>query len=135
MTHDEDEDLDLPEEPETKAVALWRGDSPAPATELSTESVALDIEEDDIKDIALQPAEKKVFLAEMKSCDIYLDNLHACFKHATTVSSVIALVGASIGVHKHRRSVMEKVSLPKPPTTAEAALEFDNMGNLIKKVS
>lgn len=100
-------------------------------------AVPVMITEEDADELNLHHAGKKVFLQEMKACDIYLHNLHKGFKSATTIRGIVALVETSLKVHAHRREVLKDV---EPKREAGGPVyEFDDMGNLIppklKKVS
>lgn len=91
----------------------------------------LQLVEDDFKDYELDQLEKKIAATELADCDLYLKNLHTGFKHVNSINSLIKIVGAGIQVHKHRRSVMEK--LKNGIGSSKGGYTFDENGNLVAK--
>lgn len=126
---DEEGELNFPIQTKSKPLDYIDNED----ADLKGDALSLNVTQSDLSDSGITDFEKKVFLNEMESCDMYLHNLHKTFKYVTTVNSVIKLVAASLVVHKHRRSVMEKTS--KIKVEDEDTIEFDNMGRVIKKVS
>jgi hypothetical protein len=91
----------------------------------STPDVAVSrIKDSDLAHLTLNELDKKVLVAELADCNMYLRNIHKGFKHVTSTKSLISLVAAGIGVHKHRRSVLKDIS-----NSRGATFELDEYGN------
>jgi len=73
----------------------------------------------------LPSLEKKVLIDELSSCDMYLNNIHKGFGHVGSTNSLIKLVMAGIGVHRHRRQVLKDLK-----AVGKKDLEFDDNGNV-----
>jgi len=121
-----------PTNPEPPSIInnAWNLDTPVHSTDLQSDSLPLELTDTDLEELETTKLNKKVFLNEMDSCDMYLNNLHSSFKYASSVRSVIALVNASLSVHRHRRIFMAQTSMQCAQTEE---VEYDVMGNVIKK--
>lgn len=75
----------------------------------------------------LDPIDKKVLINELSDCDLYLKNIHKGFSKIASTNSLIKLVMAGIGVHKHRRQVLKELKAVK----ANKQIELDENGELI----
>lgn len=133
MTRD---DINFPEMPDTIKLSDYEGDDPLyeGGNSFQTESILpIKIETDsqkvteaDFDTYQLESLEKKVLINELSDCDLYLKNIHKGFGFAGSTNSLIKLVMAGIGVHKHRRQVLKDLKAsPKNKT-----LEFDENGQL-----
>lgn len=117
------------EDTELPAVLKDTEDSIVTNSNLVDDALPLDLTEKDISDKLPTEVEKKLLLNEMAGCDLYLHNIHKSFKYAGSVSSVIALVKAGVGVQIHRRATLEKAS--GVSEKQKPAIQFDTMGNII----
>lgn len=86
------------------------------------------ISKSDLAPLTLQSIDEKILVSELADCSLYLRNIHKGFKHVTSTKSLIALVAAGIGVHKHRRQVIESVK-----NKQNATFEIDEHGNPIRR--
>lgn len=108
---------------EIKSTTDFQDESKFP---LQMDTTPQKVTEQDLDPYKLESLEKKVLINEFSDCDMYLKNIHKGFKHVSSTNSLIKLVIAGIGVHKHRRQVMRELKGVKPNST----LEFDEHGNL-----
>lgn len=88
----------------------------------------LEITDSDLDVYKLGNLEKKILINEISDCDMYLKNIHKGFKSVTSINSLIRLVGAGLGVHKHRRNVIDTI---KGKGKAGSTLSFDDNGDLV----
>lgn len=134
-----EDDFKIPEQPNLPSVkesftdtSPYEGDEGKieDNKELISKGSQLTLNEEDFSEYELDNLEKKVAVTELSDCDLYLKNLHTGFKYVNSINSLIKIVGAGIQVHKHRRSVIEKL---KDGGNGKAAFTFDNNGNIIPK--
>lgn len=128
-------DIDFPELPDKIKLSDYEDeDKYKTENEFQTNSILpLKIEsqnqlvrEEDFDTYQLESLEKKVLINELSDCDLYLKNIHKGFGLVGSTNSLIKLVMAGIGVHKHRRSVLKELkSSPKNKT-----IDFDENGQL-----
>lgn len=83
------------------------------------------VEESDLSYLTLQPLEKKILISELSDCDLYLKNIHKGFSYVRSTRSLIALVGAGLATHKHRRQVIKDIKESK-----KDPFELDEHGNI-----
>lgn len=84
------------------------------------------IEEADFNHLTLNNLDKALLKAELADSNMYLKNIHKGFGKVTSTRSLIALVGAGLAVHKHRRQVLKDLKAGQGET-----LQWDAQGNLI----
>jgi len=125
-------DIDFPEMPERiklsdyeeentyKNVNCFQTTSILP---LKIQSDNQQVREEDFDHYNLNELDKKVLINELSDCDMYLKNIHTGFGLVGSTNSLIKLVMAGIGVHKHRRQVLKDLRVSKAKT-----LEFDENG-------
>lgn len=70
-----------------------------------------------------------VFEKELEAFDMYLENIHTCFRYATSIHAVSRLVKDALSVHKQRRATLEHAMKIKP--SAAIMKRYDLMGNEI----
>jgi hypothetical protein len=100
---------------------------------LSDEHNPVPVTQKDLESLQISDLQRTEFVAKMRDCDLYLRNIHSLFPHAVTINGVLKLVAAGIQVHKHRSQIMKEICSIPEPTTGLDTVEFDNMGNIIKK--
>lgn len=128
----DDRELDLPNPRNLPTPFAEDGEEYVGTDGVRAEPLPLAVSTNDLQDIPITEFEKKLFMTEMETCDLYLHNIHKAFNHAITIKSIVTLVGAGIGVMKHRRAVLKDISnIPDDPNS----IEYDNMGNIIRKGS
>lgn len=128
------DDIDLPDLP---TIVDGYDDSPndqkntdfeSLSTYNTTPQIQIDtIKESDLEHLTLNHLDKKILVDELADCSLYLRNIHKGFKHVTSTKSLISLVAAGIGVHKHRRQVIANLKNSK-----NSVFELDEHGNPIK---
>lgn len=126
-----DDDLAFPEEIDFENIEAQEIADTRELQIISRYPIEIDVDpqtvtEKDFDYLGLNDLEKKVLITELSDCDMYLRNIHSGFKFATSINSLIKLVGAGIGVHKHRRHVLTELKgkakspgLTIDPTTGE----------------
>lgn len=124
------DDLDLPTEPDHFYDNILN-DITDNSKLISESSLPIEIQiapqslqEEDFNHLGLNELDKKVLLSELADCNLYLKNIHKGFKFARSTSSLIKLVGAGIGVHRHRRQVLKDIK-----QGAGDIIDIDEYGN------
>ena len=132
MEESDDECIDFPETPDAPAIYEGGGDvlADGSTSDLIGDSFPINLKERDVVDTVKDETNRKVFIAEMQSYDVYLHNMHKLFPKITTVRSAVTLVAACLTIHKHRRSVLEKVS---GFVEQDNEPVYDVMGNIVQK--
>ena len=133
-----DDDFDLPTLPDNlpaiREDSLFEeGDSSVPPTQLCNHPLALNLREKDLEEMETSKTNKHVFLKEMACYDVYQYNLHSCFKNVISVKGVIALVGAGMALQRQRRASVQHFSEQCRTTTSTQEIEYDVLGNAVKK--
>lgn len=104
-----------------------------------------EVSADEIGAVVKDPVHKKILKSELDSMDMYLHNVHRGFRYVTSISGITALINNGLQVHAHRRKILNDVANlaglggngnkgPSMPAGVPDGYEFDNMGNLVRKV-
>ena len=78
---------------------------------LSTDTENRDITPttDNLKSYNLTELEEKIAVQEIEDCDSYLKTLHRSVPLVTSVNSLLKVVNGCLGIHKHRREVLNQL--------------------------
>lgn len=107
-----EDDYDFPEITDT---SLLKSESTLP----------LVLQAEDLAPLTLSPLDAKVLTSELEDYNLYLKNVHKGFSFATSVNSIMKLVGTGLAIHKQRRSILKEIRESK-----KDPFEMDEHGNL-----
>lgn len=132
-------DIDLPAAPENINLSDYDGDDKyrnnsvaadfqnKSSFPLQMEVTAPAITDKDLDAYGLDPVEKLAAIEELADCSMYLKNIHKGFSFVGSTNSLIKLVMAGIGVHKHRRAILKEI---KGNKNSGKLPSFDENGNI-----
>lgn len=131
--NDYENDDDEFEVPSKRVPKLVNAEALVETEGLQADHNPVPVQQKDLDALNISELQKVEFLAKMRDCDLYMRNIHSLFPHAVTINGVLKLVAAGMQVHKHRSQIMKEIcSIPEPKEGFDD-IEFDNMGNVIKK--